>query len=152
MLIVSFSIFTYNAHCMKGLHGYLVLLVFVALCATQACNNVAQVTAAVKAKEVLPGRWKIAKICADPKDTAGQPGDDNVIIEFKGDGSGSSTSPGGNSTFKWVVGDNDNWLRITDDASGQLNALSLTKMSSTSFTVKDTSAHPVQWETFQKQK
>lgn len=137
---------------MKWLPGYLFLTSIAGVLAIQSCNNGAQVTAAVKAKEVLPGRWKIARITADPKDTVGQPGDDNVVITFKEDGTGNSTSPGGNSSFKWVVGDGDNWLRITDDANGQLNALSLTKMSSSSFTVKDTSAHPSQWETFQKQK
>ncbi len=119
-----------------------------------ACNNVATGgNAAAKAKSVLPGQWKIVHITNDPKDDSigGNPDDNNIIITFKEDGSGSSSSASGGSSFKWTVGESDNWLRITDNSTGQVNALSLTKMSSSSFTVRDTSAHPVQWETFQKQ-
>lgn len=105
------------------------------------------------AKNLLVGKWKIVKITTEENYTAaiGAVDDNNIIVAFNVDGTGYSSSVSGGSAFKWELANNDTYLNITDSASANVISLLLTKTSKGSFTVKDTSTHPAQWEVFKKQ-
>jgi len=103
-------------------------------------------------KNLFVGKWKIVKITTEENDAAtGAADDNNVVVTFNIDGAGSSSSVDGGNAFSWSLAENSAYLNITDSGSAHMIALLLTKTSSTSFTVKDTSTHPAQWETFKKQ-
>jgi len=103
-------------------------------------------------KNLFVGKWKIVKITTEENDAAiGAVDDNNIVVTFNSDGAGSSSSVAGGNAFKWALADNGTYLNITDSGSAHEISLLLTKTSGTSFTVKDTSTHPAQWETFKKQ-
>jgi hypothetical protein len=117
-----------------------------------SCKNAGSGTSNDVKKSMI-GKWKIVKITTEENYTeaTGAADDNNIVIAFNADGSGSSSSAAGGSAFKWELANNDTYLNITDSASAQVVSLLLTKISGTSFTVKDTSTHPAQWEIFKKQ-
>jgi len=114
-----------------------------------SCNNAVDVASM---KKDIAGKWKISNITTEEnnKETKTISDENNLVITFNADGSGISSSVHGGSAFKWELTGNNTYLHITDSASGQAISLQLTKTSSAAFTVKDTSTHPAQWETFKK--
>ena len=138
---------------MKYVTGLLFIFVIAVMLAGAACRSATGRGASGNAKKLLVGKWKIVKVTTEPSDnTPGNPADaENVTVTFKNDGTGGSAWPSGGSTFTWAVTGGDSCIQITDAATTLVNALYITKMSASSFTVKDTSTHPAQWETFTKQ-
>ena len=138
---------------MKLFARCLLILAFGVTIAVASCNSGGTTVSVAKEKKMLPGKWKLVKITTDPADTAtGASDDNNIVVTFREDGTGSSSSSGGSGgSFTYTFGDNDNYLRITDSGASQPTALLITKISGSSFTAKDTSAHPAQWETYKKQ-
>ncbi len=127
--------------------------VFAVLLACTACKNTSGGGSAGNAKKMLVGKWKIVKVTTEPTEntTSGPADQENIIVTFKDDGTGSSAWSSGGSAFTWAISSNDSCVLITDAATTQVNGLYITKISASSFTVKDTSTHPPQWETFNKQ-
>ena len=137
---------------MKRFAKFLFFAVSISATTMASCNNMSAGGVGSNAKADLAGKWKVVKISTDPADNAApsQPDDNNIVITFNEDGTGSSSSSSGGSAFKWEITNKD-CLRITDSSTSVVNALFITKISGSSFTVRDTSAHPVQWETYKKQ-
>ena len=133
---------------MKFLAGYMVVLMGMMLVFV-SCNNAADIASM---KKGITGKWKISNITTEEnnKETKAISDENNLVITFNADGSGVSSSVHGGSAFKWELTGNNAYLHITDSASGQSISLQLTKTASSAFTVKDTSTHPAQWETFKK--
>ena len=128
-----------------------ILLFVFAVILFGSCKNGGNTDSSVKS--MLVGKWKIIKITTeeDYADATGAPDDNGVVVTLNADGTGNSSSVSGGSAFKWALANNSTYLNITDSVSSQVVALLLTKTSSSSFTVKDTSTHPAQWEVFKKQ-
>lgn len=135
---------------MKAFAGRLFVFLYI-LMLVYSCKNGGK-TSAVDTKKAMIGKWKIVKITTEENYTqaAGAADDNNIVVIFNADGTGSSSSVSGGSAFKWELANNDTYLNITDSAANVVSLL-LTKASGSSFTVKDTSTHPAQWEIFKKQ-
>ncbi len=134
---------------MKILNGCILVFAVFAGMLLASCKNGGAVAVT---KNLFVGKWKIVKITTEENDGGiGAVDDNNVIVAFNSDGGGSSSSVAGGNAFRWALAENGTYLNITDSGSAHMIALLLTKTSSNSFTVKDTSTHPAQWETFKKQ-
>ena len=129
--------------------GYLMVFVLaVTLCFS--CRDGGDGSSVAK---ILTGKWKIVKITTEENynEASGGVDDNDVVVTFKADGTGGSSSKEGGSAFKWTLAEHDTYLNITDSATAQVMSLKLTKISSSSFTIKDSSTHPAQFEIFKKQ-
>ena len=134
---------------MKIIIGYILLAAACSAVFIVSCKNQVSVHAT---KKLFVGKWKIVKISTEEGDGAiGAVDDNNVVVTFDADGRGSSSSVAGGNAFTWTLADDATCLNIVDSGSNHPMALLLTKTTNSSFTVKDTSTHPAQWETFNKQ-
>lgn len=129
----------------------------------------------VNPRDILAGTWQLHKLtevdttrrdCQNPPIYATQDAD-SIVMVLNPDGTGTSTLPQATMTadstsvvdcrnpshslykhpFTWVL--ENNYLKVTD--KDHTNSLLITKISSSSITLKDTSMSPCQLETFVKQ-
>ncbi len=135
---------------MKVFTAFLFVFLFVGILVLGSCNG--STGSPPDAKKSMIGKWKIVKITTEENYTqvAGAADDNNIVVIFNADGTGTSSSVSGGSAFKWELANRDTYLNIADSASNVMSLL-LTKVSAGSFTVKDTSTHPAQYEIFKKQ-
>ena len=94
---------------MKRFAKLLSFMVYVFAITITSCNNTGTGSVGSNAKAYLTGKWKVVKVSSDPADsgTPSQPDDNNVVITFNENGTGSSSSSGGGSAFKWEITNKD---------------------------------------------
>src|ERR1700733_14055549 len=129
---------------MKVIAPFLFVFLFAGMWVFDSCNG--RAGSPPDPQKTMIGKWKIVKITTEENYTevAGAADDNDIVVIFNADGTGTSSSITGGSAFKWELANNDTYLNITDTASNVVSLL-LTKASGVSFIVKDTSTHPPQW-------
>ena len=140
---------------------YTSMLLLAGVLVVTSCNNPNLSTT----HALIVGKWKLSHVSthvgATSRPASGDTDSNTTMIEgpvpdsassvitFNPDGTGRYSADA-NAKFKWTLSEDNTYLNITDLASNVTNYLMITKISDAKFTVKDTTAHPTQWETFKK--
>ena len=74
----------------------------------------------------------------------------NVTIVFNANGTGTANS-GSTTALTWALSNSDSYLTLTETGGPHVTHLLITTSPGSTFVVKDTSASPIQWQTFNKQ-